>query len=1591
MTAWPGSWMTISRSIKTMTTAGHIALSIRLLSILTLLCLPPAIAQGAAPALLHNSNQFACGYSGFLTQGDCEDHGGEWNPSRKWPQGWGIAGGQYSVIDCATCHAKQPGNANIKRLRSVITADSGSFAGGAVTALSAIPGVSSDYGDDSGEHASSERVCEVCHSRTRYHRFDTTNQVADGGNLGHFNGSDCVSCHRHKAGFRAGCADCHGNSGSGAAWPDGLANNLHPQYAQFDDGGSHLRHVDSLSGNNSCGSCHPLPEAGTTHLNETLNVQGEFTYAQGPRTCGDISCHSGTAATWGGTGCLACHGVSQGQRAAVSGQFAANSHHIQGITVTDSHCFACHWEAKSDGSIDPSYHGGSTAPGAVVDLVVYGAGTRPLVHTPGDSAVQYRADGSRAEIAKLNEHCLGCHSDQNSTAEPFGDGKTPQAYAWDGTSIAARYSQNGTTTFGKYPGVANAAPKNQLKAYSAHGNAPGNHGGWSEGPAGTGVDGALPNTRNGLVNVACCDCHNAHGSNVVGKTTSYASTTVNGGILKDTAAGKGGYAVSYKPVAGGSLGEKNLRNPGASLCFDCHLTASAGPTTPWGYQSTFGATAKIAGYYDSPYFAPGGSGTKSRYPYKAATNYAGGHFGASSDLETPAMAGIDGLCTPCHDPHGVSPTLGVDQQYGVPLLKGTWLTSPYQEDVAPAANSPRTGAPAPLGAGGDNYHIDQNTFGGSIHQLVAGITQTENQFAGLCLNCHPKSSLTDGVTHTWKSKDRIHESVAGWKTSPGTAKHRYTCSKCHSPHSGTNLPRLMVTNCMDWTHKGRTAGSATPAIVNFSEAGEGWGVGRLPGVYEFDNVDPGLGYRKASTACHETQNGHARAGTDQLWNLVTPWEPALTISGLTTGVATVAGAKISIPVRWTTTLPSDSMVDYGLTTDYGATAGGSAEVSSHNVPILLDNHATYHYRAHSRTYNGQHAVSGDKSLYVSFPPTVPGLIPEPDAQCAMDCSVTLEWNAATDPVDNGPIEYYGELSNNPGFSPIVAGSGWITGTTWEASLPQTNTTYYWRVKSRDANHTTAQDPPSAWTPTDIFVVADGNAPQVGLTSPGDYSTHGGYDGSYLMNFSWSASPPGQAFLVEVSTDATFATVNKSSGWVGTSSWGTTLTHPSGATTVYYWRVQGKLFDGTTGPWSTVRTFSILDYGSSSCPFLFVWNGEEFVFEADLYGAGKLATKTKTGYLKPEPHDYYVLNNRPAAKAGVYELRLVEERYEINYLDELKFYAVDAPNNRRVFTEKPQAGGTAPFSELGKILHTISTEARVPSSIVHINTGENVTEKLAADDAVYVLLNEDKNIDFTYQTLELDLGDIQQAPRVKIAMDAMSMFPDSPEGVARSATFGARTILEVQDEAGKWVKVPAEKGALPKAPEFSRPYVFDISDIWISDSRKVRFTFLFKTYVDWILVDTTENVPVTITEVPMLSAQLGQRGIDPKTSDDDLYEYVYGEPTGRTAYLPGNYTRLGGVLPLLSTSDDQFVIYGGGDEIAMTFAPPGGPGPVMKRTFLVYTNGYYKDTKVDVPHTVEPLPFAGMSNFPYDEAVEHYPDNAEHENYREVYNTRGESP
>ncbi|MDT8444247.1 MAG: CxxxxCH/CxxCH domain-containing protein [Desulfuromonadales bacterium] len=947
-------------------------------------------------------------------------------------------------------------------------------------------------------------------------------------------------------------------------------NSCHDYGPSYENGSPKANsHTAHLAQSFTCDQCHfTTTNNGTTitsrdtHVNLAYDVDSgngvSFTYAfnAGTGTCSNITCHGNTDADWGGTSCLGCHSVAQGTRAAVGGQFSSNSHHVQGVQVTDAHCYNCHWEANSDGSISTAYHGGTKAAGAPVDLVIYGAGARPLAYTEGVTVVRYTANGSRSEIAQINDHCIGCHSDQNNATLPFGDGKTPKQYAWDDTSVASRYSQSGTTGLGKYPTVVNAAQKIQTKAYSAHGNATGNQGGWSSGlaPVGTGVDGVLPNTRNGTVNVACYDCHNSHGSNVTGKTTSYTSATVNGGLIKETQAGKGGYNATYTPVAGGTEADKNQHNPGASLCFDCHLNASDGASHPWGYQSTFGATEKILGYFDAPDFSTVGSGSQGRFPYKSNTGHMGGHFGASDTLQSPVSEEneIAGLCTPCHDPHGVSPTLDdvsttlVDeQQYGVPLLKGTWLSSPYKEDVAPASSGSQTAAPQ--GTPRD-YHLDQNTFGGHIMQLLlptAGITQTESQFAGLCLKCHPKESLTDGVTHTWKSKDRVHESVKGWKTSPGTAKHKYSCSKCHSPHGGTGLPRLMMTNCLDWTHKGRVA-SGTPIIQNaYSEVGGGGG--NHPGTYDYDDQwyeDNHWEPRQASltASCHE---GNSGIWSDQRWNQVTPWSDAPTLTITSAPVAQnftdyPSNPEVKATVSWGTNLLSDSTVDFGLTTSYDKTASSSTPTSSHTVALVgMENHNTYHYQVRSSTYAGQVVASGDRTFNINVGPNQPTRVDRLNKSCpGGGCSVTVAWNPTTDP-DNGTVWYEIEYDTSVTFaSANKETTGWlpgiVSGPTLTADIGPltTDTLWYWRVRARDNDYPSAI---SSWSLYDSFRTLPDypNPPAPVLKYEGNVSSCGiPANPECSISLEWrvsSTSDPDLGpieYYLEIDSDSAFASANK---------------------------------------------------------------------------------------------------------------------------------------------------------------------------------------------------------------------------------------------------------------------------------------------------------------------------------------------------------------------------------------------------------------------------------------------------------------------------------
>jgi hypothetical protein len=122
----------------------------------------------------------------------------------------------------------------------------------------------------------------------------------------------------------------------------------------------------------------------------------------------------------------------------------------------------------------------------------------------------------------------------------------------------------------------------------------------------------------------------------------------------------------------------------------------------------------------------------------------------------------------------------------------------------------------------------------------------------------------------------------------------------------------------------------------------------------------------------------------------------------------------------------------------------------------------------------------------------------------------------------------------------------------------------------------------------------------------------------------------------------------------------------------------------------------------------------------------------------------------------------------------------------------------------------------------------------------------------------------------------------------------------------------------------------------------------------------------------------------------IYDYALSDPSAPFHVLRGEYTRYGLVEPLLSDYDDRYVIVGPGDEIALRFDASGLPelkaGHV--RSYILISHAYCKDMDLytATPETLEPLPFRGMSRYPYPEH-ESFPDTPEHQAWREAYNTR----
>jgi tetratricopeptide (TPR) repeat protein len=413
--------------------------------------------------------------------------------------------------------------------------------------------------------------------------------------------------------------------------------------------------------------------------------------------------------------------------------------------------------------------------------------------------------------------------------------------------------------------------------------------------------------------------------------------------------------------------------------------------------------------------------------------------------------------------------------------------------------------------------------------------------------------------------------------------------------------------------------------------------------------------------------------------------------------------------------------------------------------------------------------------------------------------------------------------------------------------------------------------------------------------------------------------------------------------------------------------------------------------SGSCPMIWCWNGSEFQFITDVLGVAPLGARNGDGGYFPVDHQEYVQIPGPALQPrdGRYEIRVTEELSEVSYLDQIQLYAVDHPVGTEIFTNEKFKGPPYPEFRL------FSVTGRIYPRAAHDDCGADVLQQVVARDQRYPdHFQRSETGVAELHTLDLDFGNAAPSGKAILLLNGWVDWPDGStfrRASQESEPGLVMPYLQMQDASGIWRTVNKDMG-MPAG----KPKTIAVPVEFLSTSRKVRIVTNLCVY--WDETFLSEEMPdgrVTAAQVPLDSAELHFRGfsesrIDPQRKQPDTFFYGHVSPASFWNPTPGLYTRFGPVEALLRDVDDQLVIMGSGDEMRLQFrlAALDAPRPGWIRDFLVKVDGWAKDRDPNTAFSssVEPLPFHGMSRYPYP-ASEHYPRDAAHDHYQRTYNTR----
>lgn len=419
----------------------------------------------------------------------------------------------------------------------------------------------------------------------------------------------------------------------------------------------------------------------------------------------------------------------------------------------------------------------------------------------------------------------------------------------------------------------------------------------------------------------------------------------------------------------------------------------------------------------------------------------------------------------------------------------------------------------------------------------------------------------------------------------------------------------------------------------------------------------------------------------------------------------------------------------------------------------------------------------------------------------------------------------------------------------------------------------------------------------------------------------------------------------------------------------------------------------------SCPYLYTWDGERFVFATDLLWNAPLGMKFTETVIAPWREWEYIKIDGDKLKPlqNEYQLRVTAELWEAEYFDEFKLFAIDHPAGTEIFTNEK----VGPPSIAEPRIHTVLQRHQPVAA--RDTAGRDILDQVVARDEIYTKTFERRLAQglTNEHFLELDLGDFAAGSKVMLYLTGW-MYPGS-------------TSLSVQHSQNPDMPKPRPpalltvdaQGAWREAIPFmgfpggkTKTIAVDVSNCFAGNDHRLRIISTMEIFWDTAFF-TVDDAPVEYrqTELTMSRAELVDRGGVSfrwwlaSGNGPDQFDYqnlVKGEAWPA---MSGNFTRFGDVLPLLTARDDQLVVSGSGDEIQLAFTQPETPLPSgWVRDFVLYSVGWDKDADLNTVYgdTVEPLPYESMSVYAHRDG-ESRPLDPQYVRYLQEFQTRQRNP